>query len=383
MKQTSGELDRRQQKSAKPGKPEAEKRRMEELLRESEERLRTQYRYIPVPTITWQRKGNDFVITDYNIAAEEFTDGLIANFVGMKAGLIYRDRPDILNDMVQCFDGKGIVKRETSYRMFTKGVEKIIAFTFAYVPPDLVLSHMEDVTPRKMAEEELLKSERELRALSARLIEVQEKERKRFARELHDSIGQYLTTIKFNAENTLGQIQRSCGENSPAVASLQAGIPLIQQTIEEVRRIMMDLRPSILDDLGILATISWFCREFQTVYSHIQIEKDISIEETGVADPLKIVIFRILQESLNNVAKHSSADHVRIGLKKARRRLYFSISDNGTGFEVKHAFNKDTPGGLGLIGMRERVELSGGRLRIESRPGKGTTIRASWPSATG
>ncbi|MDQ5988700.1 MAG: hypothetical protein CSYNP_04461 [Syntrophus sp. SKADARSKE-3] len=163
--------------------------------------------------------------------------------------------------MNRSYDGRTVVKRESPYRLVTKGLDKYISFTFAYAPPDLVLCHMEDVTRRKVAEEKLRKSESELRALSFKLMKVEEKERKRIARELHDSIGQYLTAIKFNAENILTRLTQN--DQETVIETLQAGIPLIQRTIEEVRRIMMDLRPTILDDLGIIATISWFCRSFR------------------------------------------------------------------------------------------------------------------------
>ncbi|MDD5171124.1 MAG: histidine kinase, partial [Syntrophales bacterium] len=171
-------------------------RQMEKSVRRSEERFKAIYRCIPIPTITWQRQGGDFVIVDYNIAAEEFSDGLLANFVGKRACLLYADRPDIREKMDRCFHEQSIIKVETPYRMFTKGDRRVIIFTFTFVPPDLVLSHMDDITGRKAADEELQRSEKQLRALSNRLLTTAENERKRIARGLHDSIGQYLTAIK-------------------------------------------------------------------------------------------------------------------------------------------------------------------------------------------
>jgi len=355
-----------------------ERRRIEELIRESEAKLRALYRHSPIPTITWQKKGKDFELIGYNIAMEEFTDGLIANFIGKEARSIYHDRPDLIRSMVQCFRGKGVVKKETPYRMFTKGIERVVAFTFAFVPPDFVLSYMEDITRRKAIEEMLTRSEKELRALSARLMATEEQERKRVSRELHDSIGQYLTAIKFNTESALHQIKQR--EYQKAAGSLRTGIPLIKQTIAEIRRIMMDLRPSVLDDLGIRATISWFCREFQGVYTHISVETDISIEESRVPDELKAVIYRILQEAMSNAAKHSGADRIRVSLAGRRKRVVLSVEDNGGGFPVSRAHDKkEMPTGLGLVSMRERAELSGGILNIRSRKGRGTVVTASWP----
>jgi signal transduction histidine kinase len=154
---------------------------------------------------------------------------------------------------------------------------------------------------------------------------------------------------------------------------------MIQQSIEEVRRIQMDLRPSILDDLGILATIGWFCREFQTVYSTIHVEKQISLQESEVSAPLKTVIYRVIQEALNNIAKHSRADRVHLSLSKLDGKIELAIKDNGVGFVLEDVLSIESARrGFGLSGMRERVELSGGAFWIESRKGSGTTVQASW-----
>ncbi len=150
--------------------------------------------------------------------------------------------------------------------------------------------------------------------------------------------------------------------------------------MEEARRIQMGLRPSMLDDLGILPTIGWFCRQFESTYSDIQIIKEIDIRENEVPDNLKTVIFRVLQEALNNIAKHSKAKEVRLVLRGADRAIQLSIRDNGQGFdpsEVDHL--KGTSRGLGLESMTERVELSGGVFSVESSKGAGTLVWASWP----
>ncbi len=242
---------------------------------------------------------------------------------------------------------------------------------------DYVSGAFFDVTDRKMAEEALRESEKELRLLSGQLLAAQEQERGRIARELHDGIGQSLSAIKFRLEDALGQMGEDVAESS--VNSLNGLIPIIQSTVEEVRRITMDLRPSTLDDLGILATIGWFCREFQETYATVRIEKEIGLDESDIPESLKTVIYRVLQEALNNVAKHSGADSVTVSLMKRDDTIELTIEDNGRGFDLKEVFDIDgSKRGFGLGSMRERIELSGGSFSLESIRREGTNIRASW-----
>jgi PAS domain S-box-containing protein len=245
-----------------------------------------------------------------------------------------------------------------------------------------------DITERKRAQEALKKAHKELeqrveertaelRRLSSQLIDVQEAESKRIARELHDGIGQLLAAIKLGLENAISKLPENTAMES--VESLKALIPLMQEVSDEVRKIHRNLRPSLLDDLGIIATISWFCREFERLHSDIRIEKQINIEKKGVPDSLKTVIFRILQEALNNVSKHAKADVVRVALTRADDQIELFIEDNGQGFDIDHALSLEgLERGFGLTSMKERAELLGGSFAIESTPGAGTTIRASW-----
>ena len=231
----------------------------------------------------------------------------------------------------------------------------------------------------KRAEKALLKSEKELRLLSSQLLTAQEDERGRIARELHDSISQSLSAIKFKIEEVFGHAEQEIAATPSDACSIL--VPMVQTTIEEVRRIYMDLRPSVLDDLGLIATISWFSREFQEIYPGISIDREISIEEKEVPRPLKIVIYRILQEAMNNVAKHSEADRVHLSLTKTDSTIEVAIKDNGIGFDLEKALStKDSERGFGLGSMRERIELSGGSLSIETSKGAGTVVRATWPS---
>ncbi len=235
-----------------------------------------------------------------------------------------------------------------------------------------------EIEERERAEEELRNSDRELRLLSARLLTAQEDERRRISRELHDTIGQSLSAVKFTVENVLQEISEE--GSGKGVQRLESAIRMVQGAVEEVRRIQKNLRPPTLDDLGLLATISWFCREFEGVYSGIRIDREIDLEEEHVPDPLKIVLYRVMQEALNNVAKHSRTRAVRLALRKNAGRIEIEIRDKGVGFDPKEVFSrKESERGLGLFSMKERTELSEGRFSIEAAKEVGTTILASWP----
>ncbi|MGZ3524754.1 MAG: histidine kinase [Thermodesulfobacteriota bacterium] len=225
---------------------------------------------------------------------------------------------------------------------------------------------------RKKAENALEESRSQITTRTSELLLAEEKERKRIARELHDGLGQSLSAIAFNVRSTL---ERVGDKVKTGFESLEAIMPIIQQSLEEVRRIGMNLRPALLDDLGLLPTIGWFIRDYQKTYPSIRVEKQTEMEETQVSDPLKAVIYRILQEAMNNIAKHSKANLVGISLMRKRdNRIELVIEDNGIGFDMESVKK-----GLGLGSMRERVELSGGSFDIESIKGKGTLIRSSWP----
>lgn len=221
---------------------------------------------------------------------------------------------------------------------------------------------------------ELESQKTELQALSAQLLSAEEKERKRIANDIHDSIGQALSAIKYSIENSLIAISE---KSVPvAVEALENIIPLTKQAIEEVRRIIMDLRPSMLDDLGLSSTISWFCREFESIYSHILIEKEINIDETNISPTLKTVIYRILQEAMNNSAKHSQTEFIRLQLLMNKGRLEMLVEDKGVGFDI-NTFNVNK--GMGVASIKERAKLSRGILNIRSHPEEGTRIQVSWP----
>jgi PAS domain S-box-containing protein len=233
-----------------------------------------------------------------------------------------------------------------------------------------------DVSELKRKEEKLVQWRKHLQLMSAQLMAAQEKERARIARELHDGLGQTLTAVKFLLEGI--RLRASSGPLS-AEESVELTIRKLQEAVEEVRSIGMALRPSILDDLGLVATIRWFCREFQATYPAIALEATVGFQEQDVPEPLKIVLFRILQEATNNVAKHSGARRAWVELRREDGSIWLEVGDDGIGFDVNAASTVPAEKRrLGLDSMRERVLLSGGRCWIEASQGKGTVIRATW-----
>ena len=232
------------------------------------------------------------------------------------------------------------------------------------------LSH--DVTEKHEAKELLQKSYEDIRQLASNLQSIREDERTNIAREIHDELGQQLTGLKMD----LHWLTRKINSNDNAVTDkLKESIELINATITSVRKIATDLRPSILDDLGLLAALEWQSEEFEkrsgTKVKFINDAGDINVKpETATG------IFRIYQELLTNIARHANASLVQAVLHKDEDKLYFSINDNGIGFDSGTIANKKT---LGLLGIKERTLLLGGTYEIKSKPGKGSVTNIAIP----
>jgi signal transduction histidine kinase len=216
--------------------------------------------------------------------------------------------------------------------------------------------------------------------ITAELLSSQEKERKRIASELHDSIGQSVGNLHFGIGVAVEMIRTGrCADADELLSRLGKQAKL---TIEEIRRIAMDLRPASLDDLGIVHTLSWFFREFQRVHPELTLATEITVKETDIPVTLTTPIYRVIQESCNNVVRHSRANRIHIAIHRLTCSIHLLIEDNGHGMQE---LDKRCSGhhGLGLRSMRDRVELSGGCLYLESETGTGTRIIANWPlSAT-
>lgn len=224
-------------------------------------------------------------------------------------------------------------------------------------------------------------SEEQLHQLSNQLITAQENERKNVSRELHDGIGQILSAIKYQIEGALFA-NKTTNDNVALGTSnytLEEVLGNVKAAFVEVRRVSMNLRPSMLDELGVVATLEWFFRDFNKVYNNLVIDQQISLTENEIPEKNKIVIFRIVQESMNNIAKYAHATQIRIQLFRKGDYHILRIIDDGQGFDIK-TIEQQRKFGLGLKSMKERADSINGELRIHSRVNAGTTIELKFSS---
>jgi signal transduction histidine kinase len=229
-----------------------------------------------------------------------------------------------------------------------------------------------EIADRKRAEDEFRRSTDQLRELSARLQSVREEERTYIARVIHDELGQTLTGLKMD----VAWLQRHLDRQQPALLEkTQAMSELIDTTIQTVRRISSELRPGILDDLGLVATIEWQLQEFQT-RSGIQGKLISAPEETTLDADGATAAFRIFQEILTNVARHAQATQVEVTLEESASFLTLQVRDNGRGMTESEIHS---PKSIGLLGMQERARLRAGEVQFQGTPGKGTTVTVRLP----
>jgi PAS domain S-box-containing protein len=230
-----------------------------------------------------------------------------------------------------------------------------------------------DISDRKKAERALREYAERSQGLSRRVVEVQEEERRHLARELHDEIGQSLTAIGI----TLQAVKRSGG--AAELPQLEECIGIVDHAIQQVRHLSLDLRPAMLDDLGLVSALRWYLdHQAQRVGYRARLAADI--DEARVGPAIAIAAFRVAQEALTNVARHARARRVDVRLRLPNGDLRLVVRDDGAGFDPEATHQRGDCGeGLGLLGMRERAALLGGRVKIRSAPGRGTEVRLTIP----
>ncbi len=233
-----------------------------------------------------------------------------------------------------------------------------------------VVAMVEDITERRRAYEALRESERQLRALTRRLVQAEEAERRRIARELHDRVGQNLSALNINLDIVLGQLS-----DAGLRRRLQDSLRLVDATLQSIENVMGELRPPLLDEYGLGAALAWYAEEYAQ-RTGMEVKVDNAHDAARAVRPeAAVALFRIAQEALNNAAKHSAAKHIRVLLEDEANGIVLSVSDDGRGFAPEQA----PRGRWGMSTMRERAEAAGGRLSVESSPGQGTRVRAAVP----
>ena len=232
-----------------------------------------------------------------------------------------------------------------------------------------------EVSRREQAERELLASRNNLALLSEQLIQAQEQERRRIALELHDSVGQSLSAIKYTLERAIIMLQRpDLGSPEGALAS---AVQRIHETADGIRAISMNLRPPVLDNLGAASATLWFCRGFAATYTDITVRTEVSAQNADIPARIATHLFRSVQELLNNVAKHASARSVWVTLQREPMRVRLEVRDDGVGM-AREATDHSRLTGSGIRNLRERAEMSGGKFSSNSVPGRGTATQIVW-----
>ena len=378
-----------------------ERKRVEEELRKSQEKLKAQYNGIPVPTYAWQKVGEDFILVDYNDAAVALTRGNVMNCLGMKASEMYQIEPEIREELFRCFVEKTSTKRDTLYRFRGTGESKYLAVKYAFVPPDMVLVHTEDITERKRMEEELRKhrdqleelveertaelkainkrlqqeitergwAEEQLRSLAYELSLAEEHERRRIAVELHDHIGQDLAIC----EMKLGEL-KSIVSSAHTITLIDEIRRIIDSAIQNTRSLAFELSSLVLYELGLEAAAA-------DLVDHIQERHGImaGFEDDGQPKPLhddvRVFLFQALRELLLNVVKHAQARNVNVSVHRDKSEARMTVEDDGIGFDISRFHSRLYRNkGFGLINIRERLNHFGGRIEVRSELGNGTQV---------
>jgi PAS domain S-box-containing protein len=351
------------------------RKRAEDALRDSELRYRTLFDTIPQPVLVADEASlrilavNDAAVAQYGYSREDF------------ARLTVRDlrRPEEAPDLLAGGAGgrppwSGIVDHRRSDGSLFKA--EIHVYPLALDGRPVRLAVVADVTQRQRSEKELRTSREQLRALAMRLQEVREEERAEIAREIHDELGQSLTAVKMD----LSWIARRAGSletgGAREVADRTAdAIGLVDATVRVVRRLATQLRPGILDDLGLLPAVEWQVEEFQK-RTGISATFDSNVGSLDLDRDRSTAIFRILQETLTNISRHAEATHVEVALRSSPGEVSLQVCDNGRGIRSEEITSLRS---LGLLGMRERAAALGGRLGIQARPEGGTRVELDLP----
>jgi PAS domain S-box-containing protein len=346
----------------------------ENELRESEQKYRVLFENNPMPM--WMLSLPDLDIIDVNEAAENHYGYGREEFLKMNSKDLRppEDRQRYM-DAAKA-DNPGI-RQSGVWRHHRKDgstiMVDVIAHDMMYNNQKVRLILSNDVTQKIKADEALKESLENIRQLNDYIQNIREEERAHMAREIHDELGQQLTVLKMDVVWLNKKISQP--NNEAVTEKLQSLTEMIDSTVRTVRRISTELRPSLLDDLGLIATMDWHLKEFENRFGIKTYFKEPE-KDLDVSAAIKTGIFRIFQESLTNVARHAQAQNVHLAFEQQGSFLQLSIEDDGKGFEESKLKDRHT---LGILGMKERTSMMGGEYKISSTPGKGTKVIVTVP----
>lgn len=238
-----------------------------------------------------------------------------------------------------------------------------------------ISGRMTDALSNTLFYRNLEENQARLKHLSAQLFRSQEEERKRLAQEIHDELGQPVLALKIGIENGLYNLKDA---PEKIVKPLQSASNMAKNVVDKMRAMQSSLYPPTLRDFGVIAALAGFLDDFSNIYS-IHVDQDIRIGEDSIPESLRVAVFRIIQEALYNAGKHSQAEMVTVVLKLKDGALQLLVEDDGLGFDPETVIRYPAAHlGLGVTSMKERALVSGGTFSIDSRPGRGTSVRCSW-----
>ncbi len=352
------------------------KNRVEQTLRSSEDRYRTLVENMIEGLATIDDKGTVTFINKKFLEAQGFTPGEVigrplAEFVGEK-------NLEVFQEQIAARGNGNPEPCELTWIKKGGGEATVLAsasplYEAGKFKGDIVV--LTDISERRQIEAELGQSYQQLRNLSRHLQSVREEESKRIAREIHDELGQALTALKMDLAWLSSRLPENLRDKRILIAKTEAMTALIDKTIGTVQKISAELRPGLLDDLGLVAAIEWQCQEFQN-RTGIKCVVNFGSEAVHLSPDPATAIFRVFQEALTNAARHSRATRIKVRLKVTPHLLELQVVDNGIGIPETAAEAADS---LGIMGMRERLTPFGGSLIISGAPNKGTTVTMRLP----
>lgn len=345
-----------------------------ERLVASEKKYKLLFDYSPLPM--WMISLSDMQITDVNDAAIKQLGYTRRMFLQMQITQTVLPEEENLLESTLKSTRQGY-RAIGTWRQFARGDKVIHAELFTYhtrlddQPMCLILSN--DITDKLIAEEKIKQSLDAIRLLSSHLQHVREEERKSIARNIHDELGQHLTVIKMD----ISWINRRIRNQEKEITDrLKKMLETIDITIKFVRSLCSELRPSVLDDMGLLAAMEWHAQKFES-NAGIKVILDTPAQHLNITDEAQTALFRIFQEALTNVARYSKATKVNTTVAISNETIEMWVTDNGIGFEPDTVRKTQT---LGILGMRERCMMLGGNFDIKSKTGTGTTVYACIPT---